>query len=210
MARLSFIQLTARSWKFLIVTAVLGALFAALLSLSLPLEYSSAVRVLVIQPSATGFDPYTAIKSTERIATSLSELVYASTFFDNVMRQGQGFDPSYFPSQENDKRKLWRKALQLDVAAGTGIMTITAYHPVREQARILVDGVAKELALQTPNFFGSNVRVQVIDSPLDSRWFTRPNFALNGSFGAFIGLLLGLAWMLWRSTTSHRHVVEEE
>lgn len=205
MAHVSFLHLSVRSWKFLIVTAILGAVFALLLSLVTPLEYSSSVRVLVIQPSATGFDPYTAIKSTERIAASLSELAYASTFFDNVMRQAQGFDASYFPSQENDKRKLWRKTLQMNVESGTGIMTITAYHPVREQARILADGVAKELALETPNFFGSNVRVQVIDSPLDSQWFTRPNFLLNGSFGAFVGLLVGFAWMLWKSVKMSGH-----
>ena len=198
MARLSFLQVTQLSWRFLVLTTFLGAFFAFLFSLSTPLEYSSSVRVLITQPSATGFDPYTAIKSTERIATSLSELVYASTFFDNVMQQGKGFDMAYFPSNEYDKRRDWRKTVQIGIAPGTGIMTIAAYHPLREQARILVDGVARELALQTPNYFGSSVRVQVIDAPLDSRWFARPNFVLNTAFGAFMGMLLGLGWVLWR------------
>lgn len=198
MPRPSFFQITVLSWRFLFLTTFLGAFFAFLFSLSSPLEYASSVRVLITQPSATGFDPYTAIKSTERIATSLSELVYASTFFDNVMQQGKGFNPSYFPTNEYDKRKMWRKAIQIGIAPGTGIMTIQAFHSSREQARILVDGVARELALQTPNYFGSSVRVQVIDAPLDSRWIARPNFGLNAVFGAFVGLLLGLGWVLWR------------
>ncbi len=207
MARLSFFHVTALSWRFLVLVAFLGGLFSSLFSLLMPLEYASSVRVLITQPSATGFDPYTAIKSTERIATSLSELIYASTFFDNIMQQGKGFERSYFPTDEYDKRKMWRRTVEIGIAPGTGIMTLTVYHPIREQAHILVDGVAREIALQTPNYFGSSVRVQVIDAPLDSRWFARPNVLLHAMFGTCIGLLLGLGWVLWRGPVYTRKVL---
>ena len=80
MSRFSNLGLLVHAWKFILLMAILGAGLALLFSLITPLQYSSTVRVLIIQPNATGLDPYTAIKSTERIATSLSELVYTSTF----------------------------------------------------------------------------------------------------------------------------------
>ena len=75
-------------------------------------------------------------------------------------------------------------------------MTVAAYHPSRDQARILVEAASHELSIQAPNYFGPNVRVQVIDTPLDSRWYAKPDFARNVFLGFGVGLFLGLAWLL--------------
>jgi capsular polysaccharide biosynthesis protein len=198
MSRLYNIDILTRSWKLVLATGVLGALLALLFSLATPLQYSASVRILITQPNATGLDPYTAIKSTERIATSLSELMYTSTFFNSIVSQATGFDATYFPVDELNKRKAWRKAIAIGITPGTGIMNILAYHPDRAQARILVDAAAKEIAAQAPNYFGYQVRVQVIDAPLDSRWFAKPNFVTNGLFGLMVGFLVGIAWVLTR------------
>jgi uncharacterized protein involved in exopolysaccharide biosynthesis len=192
----------ARTWRWLALTSVLGIFFAVLFSFATPLQYSSSVRVLITQPNVTGLDPYTALKSTERIAGSLSELVYSTTFYNNVVSQAQGLDATYFPTDEYAQRQAWRKTVATTITPGTGIMNVTAYHPNRQQARILVAAVARELAVEAPNFFGYSVRVQVIDSPLDSRWFARPDFVVNGFFGLFIGLLLGIAWILVRGRSA--------
>jgi capsular polysaccharide biosynthesis protein len=84
------------------------------------------------------------------------------------------------------------------VEPGTGLMLVSAYHPSRTQARSLVQASAQELVKQAPNFFGFSVRVQIIDSPLDSRWIARPNFLNNALAGFFLGLLAGLAVALLR------------
>lgn len=177
---------------------VLGACLALGVSLFLSKEYSSSVRVLITQINATGLDPYTAIKSTERIAENLNEIMYTTSFFNNVMAQVQGFDPSYFPVDEYQKRKLWKETVSASVAPGTGIMTVTAYHPTRASARVLVEAAAREMSIQAPNYFGSSVRAQVIDSPLDSRWYARPNFVSNVGFGFLLGFFVGLGWVLYR------------
>ena len=190
------------AWQLLLSCAALGALLALAFSLVTPLQYSSTVRLLITQPNATGLDPYTAIKSTERIATSLSELVYTTTSFNDILAQAKGFDPTYFPTDEINKRKMWSRAIEIAVTPGTGIMSVTAFHPNRDQARLLVDATANEIAAQAPGYFGNIVHVQVIDSPLDSRWYARPNFVSNGLFGFFIGLLLSLAWVLTKMTRS--------
>ena len=189
----------SRVWRTLITTSLLGMIFALALSFFQPLQYASTVRLLITQTTSGDQDPYTALKFTERIAGSLSELLYSSTFANSILSTAKGFDLSYFPADEYSKRQVWQKTFDTSVSAGTGILTISANHPQREQARILVEAATQELALQAPNYFGQNVRVQVIDSPLDSRWYAKPNFVQNMLFGFGIGLFIGFAWVLSRT-----------
>lgn len=78
-------------------------------------------------------------------------------------------------------------------------MTVTAYHPKRAQATVLAVRVAQEIANQAPNYFGYSVRVQIIDDPLPSRFFAKPDFITNGLFGAMVGFLAASAWVLGKS-----------
>ncbi|GMU25762.1 hypothetical protein KJZ71_04700 [Patescibacteria group bacterium] len=193
----NYIRLIVRSWRQLVLTTLMGVVLTLAISLVQPLKYSSSVKLLITQTNPTGLDPYTAIKSTERIAQNLSEIVYTTAFFDTVVND-ESVDAGYFPEDDIDRRKTWQNTVESSVVPGTGIMTITAYHPNRNQATTLAVRTAKELAIQAPNFFGFSVRVQVIDAPLPSRFFAKPNFLVNAAFGAIVGILLGLSWVLWR------------
>jgi uncharacterized protein involved in exopolysaccharide biosynthesis len=192
---LSFNQF-GRAWRTLLVTSLLGAVFALAFSLVQPLQYASTVRLLITQTTSSAVDPYSALKFTERIAGSLSELLYSSTFANNILQSAKDLDQSYFPQDEYSKRKLWQKTVEAGVSPGTGILTVSAYHPRRDQAKILVESASRELTVQAPNYFGGNVRVQVIDAPLDSRWYARPNIPNNLLLGFGVGFFLGLAWLL--------------
>jgi capsular polysaccharide biosynthesis protein len=185
-------------WSLPVGLALTGGILGVLFSFLLPFQRASTVRVFITQPNAAGLDPYTAIKSTERVASSLSELIYTTTFFDNVLSQAKEIDPTHFPQDDQDRRELWRKTIETSITPGTGIMTITAFHVDPSQARLIVDGVAREMATQTPTYFGYNIRVQIIDAPLDSRWFARPKFGENAFIGAAIGGLLGMMLILMR------------
>ncbi len=186
-------------WRLPVGLAFLGLVFGLLFSLLLPFQRSSTVRVLITQPNASGLDPYTAIKSTERVASSLSELIYTTTFFDNVVGSNKDIDAAYFPQDEYEQRKRWRETVDTAITPGTGIMSVTAFHPNTAQARFIVDGVAREMATQTPTYFGYNIRVQIIDAALDSRWFARPHFVQNAVIGAVVGVLLGTMIILLRA-----------
>jgi uncharacterized protein involved in exopolysaccharide biosynthesis len=175
---------------------VLGVILATAFSFLSPIQYSSSVRLLITQANAVGTDPYTTLKFTERIASSLSELLYSSSFANNIIGEAKGLDPKAFPNDEYQRRKQWQKTIETAVTPGTGIMVITAYQGTREQATSLIDAASRELALQAPNYFGSNVRVQVIDAPLPSQWIARPTFLKNGLFGAVLGFMLGLIWVV--------------
>jgi capsular polysaccharide biosynthesis protein len=197
MARPNYIRLITRSWRQLTLTTLIGLVLALAFSFAQPLLYSSSVKLLITQTNTTGLDPYTAIKATERIAQNLAEIIYTSAFFDTVVND-DSVDASYFPVDEIRKRKKWRNTIETSVSPGTGIMGITAYHQERNQATTIAVLAAKELAIQAPNYFGFSVRIQVIDSPLPSRFIARPDFVTNAMFGAIAGILLGLAWVLWK------------
>ncbi|MFA5185205.1 MAG: Wzz/FepE/Etk N-terminal domain-containing protein [Patescibacteria group bacterium] len=193
----NFVRLFFRAWKLILLCTVLGAVVALAASLAQTWRYSSTERILITQTNATGLDPYTAIKSTERIAENLSQIIYTSSFFNAVMAKGQ-VDAKYFPTDEIDKRKKWQEAIETKVVPNTGVVSITAYHPVRDQATNLAVGVAQELATVTPDYFGYSVRVQIIDDPLPSRFIAKPDFLRNIAIGAIVGLLLSAAWVLGR------------
>ncbi len=196
MPRVSPLHSLQMGWKLILGTAFMGLLLALAFSLLTPLQYSSTVRLLISQPASTSLDAYTVLKSNERIAQSLSQLLFTSTFFENILSQAEGVDTSYFPMDELKRRQLWQQSVETGVEPNSGLMTVTVYHSNRDQARTLVNAAAEELTKQAPNYFGFSVRLQVIDRALDSRWFARPNFMTNGLFGLSIGLLLGVAWVL--------------
>jgi uncharacterized protein involved in exopolysaccharide biosynthesis len=201
MANTNYVRLFTRAWRMMLISTMAGATLALAFSLLQPLRYSATERILITQTNSAGFDPYTALKSTERIAQNLSEIIYTSSFFNAVMANAQ-IDPNYFPADEITKREKWKQTIETQVSAGTGVMSIIAYHPDRTQAINLSLRVAQELAAAAPNYFGYSVKVQIIDDPLPSRFFAKPDFLRNGLLGAVVGILLASAWILGRPTRS--------
>jgi len=104
------------------------------LSFIQPLEYGTTVRFLVIQKSVLGLDPYTAVKSSERVANNLAEIMYTTSFFNKVLESGYGIDQSYFKDDEEKRREQWADMLGTSVEGGTGLLTIEVYHPDRGQS----------------------------------------------------------------------------
>jgi len=187
-----------RRWPLLLVCAVAGAALALAASFVFPLRYSSTVRLLVTQSVAADVDPFTAMKSAERVAGNLAGLVHTSTFMEKILSSVPGFDRAYFPADDYDRRKLWSKTVETSVEPSTSFLTIVAFHPQASQANLLVSAAAKDLTTEATSFFGANVRAQQIDSPLNSRWFVRPRILRNGVYGGLAGFLVGLAWVLIR------------
>lgn len=192
------LRVLAASWRVLAGFTVLGSVLGLALSLVQPLQYASTVRVLITQPGAVGLDAFTIQKSNERIAQNLSQLLLTSTFFENILAQAQGFDTTYFPVDEYERRRLWQESVSIALESGSGLMQVAVYHKNADQAKALVLAATNELARQAPNYFGSAVRVQVIDAPLNSRWYARPNFVNNAFYGAAVGFMLGIIWVITR------------
>ncbi len=200
-----FFQRLEREWPRLIWGVLLGVAFMVSLSFALPKQYSSTMRLLVVQANVAGLDPYTAVKSTEQIAGSVRELVYTSLVANRVLSETDGLKTGYFSESEYHRRKEWQKSIGVGLVPGTGILTVTAYHSDRDQARLLVEGVARQIIEQTPNF-GYNAQARVIDTPLPSRWFARPDLFLNAAFGGMIGVFLALLSFFSKESAARRGV----
>jgi capsular polysaccharide biosynthesis protein len=191
----NLIHILIRRSRLIAFATLLGLVLALGFSLVQPLRYSSTVRLLITQTNVSGLDPYTAVKSTERIAQNLSEVIYTSSFFSAII-SSETIHRNYFPVDEIKKRAAWRDTVSTAVTPGTGVMSVTAYHTDRSQATAIALRVAQEVANQAPNYFGYSVRVQVIDDPLPSRFFAKPDFVSNGLMGLIAGFLIGTAWVL--------------
>ena len=119
MAKIKYSYVLLQGWSTIVLFAVLGLVLAVVISFLRPLEYSSTIRLLIIENAGT-VDAYTAARSAERIAEDLATITHTTSFYDKVMSAGFGIDESYFP--EEDYKKLGQKALPaiIPVPGSTG------------------------------------------------------------------------------------------
>lgn len=190
-------QLFERHWKTIAVSAVITMIVAAGLSFVRPLEYSSTMRLLIIQKAGVNLDPYTAIRSAERIADNLSQVIYTSVFFDKAMAAGFDIDASYFHPSENRKREQWRRMVATQVTHETGFLEISIYHQNKEQASEIGRAVSYVLTTEGNTFIGGrDLEIRQVDTPLQSRFPVRPNVPLNAFLGAVIGVVLSALYIV--------------
>lgn len=179
--------------------AFIGLILFVAASFFFPMEYSATTRLLVIPSSSLGIDPYTAIKSAERINENLSQIIQTSSFFDRVLKtQAQfNFDPTIFNNlNELQKRERWAKLVVTEVVPGTGILSIKIYNTNKDQAVSWANAVAFVISTQGFEYTSSNVQIKIVDTPLVSRFITRPNFLMIGFLGFVIGGLLSAGYVL--------------
>jgi len=198
MFRPNYFRLIKHNWKTIFLFGILVMAIAVGLSFIQPLEYGTTVRFLVIQKSVLGLDPYTAVKSSERVANNLAEIMYTTSFFNKVLESGYGIDQSYFKDDEEKRREQWADMLGTSVEGGTGLLTIEVYHPDRGQSLEIAQAVATVLSQEAREYVGGDVQVKLVDDPLPSKFPVKPNIPLNAFFGFVFGLILGFVYVVWR------------
>jgi len=202
-----------RGWFAITCFSLLGLVVSLLVSLVQPLKYSSTVRLLVRQDTGTAVDAYTASRSEESIATTLTSILYTTTFFDDVMNAGFSIDPNTFPTEDYKRRKEWAKTISASVAHGSGLLTLSAYHEDPKQAEQIVRAAAFVLTQKAGDYAsGGHVDVQLIDAPLNSRWPVKPNLLVNGLSGLVLGGLFGVGYVLLQAERIRRRhqLIHEE
>lgn len=201
-----YVQLTPilYGWPTMLLFAACGVVLAVLLSLTQPLEYSSTTRILITQELGA-VDAYTASRSAERIADDLSSVVYTSTFFDKVLATSFPIDKTYFPIDTIKQRHKWEKTIVASVSRSSGLLSIRAYHPDVTQAEQIARAVAYVITNEGWTYTsGSNITVQIVDEPLNSRYPVRPNLPVNAISGFFLGALGGAAFLFIQSDRLRR------
>jgi len=190
-------QALADGWKRIVLFAVVSAVFGAALSFLFPLQYSSSMRLLIIQKQLSMSDPYTAIKASERISDNLSQIIYTTSFFDKVMSAKFNIDQTIFKADDTKRRKQWSEMIETRVIRGSGMLVVTVYHKDPEQATQIGRAIAFVLTTEGWQYVGGgDLQVKLVDDPLQSRWPVKPNVPANAFAGLVLGIIAGAGQVL--------------
>jgi len=182
-----------KGWKMLLGLGIILAVLSGALSLLFPLEYRADASVLIVSKSRYGVDPYTVVKSAERVGENLAQVMRTDDFYKKVKAQeGYTIDWQTFDAlSERKKRKKWQKNMQGSVVFGTGVLNISAYSTDPKQALDIAGASAATLVSKGWQYVGGDVTLQVVNSPVVSEWPVRPNIIMNALLGFLVGGLLG-------------------
>lgn len=195
---MSYSLLLLHHKRFIVLTAIIAMLAVLIVSAFFPLKYSATTRLLVIPKAALGVDPYTAVKSAERVNENLAQIIYTTSFFDRVTKTAFGLDLAPFNVSEIKKRRLWKNMISPQVLRGTALLSITVFHQDKEQAKNWASALAYVLQTQGFEYTGGQVDIKIVDTPILSRFPVKPNFVMNGLLGLIFGALLGAGWVVWK------------
>ena len=192
-------------WQSIIMFGLLGLVLALIISFVQPLQYSSTVRLLILQDVGSSVDAYTASRAEERIADNLSTIIYTSTFFDQVLDAGFNIDESQFPEDDSKRRKTWSKMVKTTVERGSGLLSLIVYNKDVREAEQIVRAISQVLTDRVTEYTsGGSVSVQLVDEPLNSRWPVKPNIIANILSGFILGIFVGIAYVILQSERIRR------
>lgn len=179
-------------WRFMVLLGLLVSVIAGGLTFLWPLQYRADAQVLIISKSRYGVDPYTVVKSAERVGENLVEIMKTDDFLVKV-RATPGFnlDWSAFDTlNERQKRKAWPKMINGSVVYGTGVLNVSSYHQNPDTAKQLAGAVAQTLADKAWEYVGGDVILKVVNTPVATRFPVKPNPFMNAALGFVAGALL--------------------
>lgn len=175
-------------WISIVLVTSIAVVASIAITAVQPFEYRSGFSLLVIQKTDSG-DAFAAAKSAERISMSLAQVIYTSSFYDQVRASGL-VDPSAFPADESTRRTEWQHAIETRSYPDVGILKISAYDVKKDKAESLALAVATVLSKNGTDYLGTgkDITLKVVDSPLTSNTPVRPSIPMNLALGFLIGL----------------------
>ena len=178
--------------KIIVATGLLFAIAAALVSFAFPLQYRADAQVFIISQSRFGVDPYTVVRSAERIGENITQIMKTNDFYQKVTTQSTfGLDTSYFEGvPEREKRERWNKTIESSVVFGTGVLNISAYHENPEQAKAYAAASVQALVDRGWEYIGKEVTIKIINAPVVTKWPARPNIIVNTLLGFMLGIFV--------------------
>ena len=179
--------------KILLALGLVTSVLAAGATFLFPLEYRADASVLIISKSRYGVDPYTVVKSSERVGENIVQIIGTDDFYDKVkVQEGYTVDWNVFDNLDaRNKRKEWQKHVQGSVVYGTGVLNVSAYSPDPTQAMQLAGAASDTLVSKGWQYVGGDVTLQVVNHPVVSKWPVRPNLVVNAFLGFLVGVLMG-------------------
>jgi len=182
--------------RLIIVWGLIMGVLSGGISLLFPMKYSAESQVLIISRDRTGVDPYTQVKSAERIGENLAQVMRTTDFYQKVMESSATFDRERWTSlSERKQRKEWQKDVVGGMVYGSSLLKITTYSKSKDDAKALSDAVTGMISSRGWEYVGGDVAIKSVNSPLVSSFPTRPNLLMNILVGFIAGVLLAGLWV---------------
>jgi len=194
----SFINLIKKKFDVVLTITVLAVVITLIVSFIEPRMYKSESKILIVQTS-TSLDAYQAAKSAQSIGEVLTEVLYTSSFRDQVFSSGFNIDKSYFGSKPKDIIKRWRKTISADVTSDTGIMNVRVFHKNPNQAYQIAQGIANIFITKGYLYHGRGeaVYIKMVDAPITSDKPFQPRPLRNGIISLILGFIVGCGYICW-------------
>jgi len=164
--------------KKILIASLIGVLFAAMSFLGLMLtnyQFKATAKVLIVQDQLGTQDYYSLTKSAEYLGNILEEAVYSTVFIDTLKKE-QGFDKNFFPTNQKEQLKKWKKMVEIDRSAGLGILKIVVVSDNKKEAYNLANSISNVLINKNYLFRGkTNVDVRKLSDVLVE---SNPNFKI--------------------------------
>ena len=191
-----FLLNLSKNWKNILIITVILVILTLILSLTQSLKYRSSTRLLVVQEYSGIADPYVASRSTQYLSNILAEIVYSTSFFNEVMKSGFNIDDN-FSKNKQKRKKQWKKMINTRVINNTGIIVINVYNKNQWQAEQIAKAVSYTLRTKHSRYHGggSKVLIKVIDEPITSNYPVKPNLVVSFILSLIFGLILGIAFV---------------
>ena len=212
MSEINIFSLIKAKKKLILLVTLLFVVIAMAVSLVQPLRYSSSLRLLVVQKAGLNSDPYAMSKANDYLSQLLSKVSYSNLFLSRVLATDSSIDSAYFGTSAKERAKAWDRTITVKSVKETGIITIEAYQPSREQAEKIARSIALTLMTQHANYhgMGDNVMIRLLDEPVTSTYPDQPNLLANFLISLFAGLAFGLAWAYLQAPEQKHIAVSSE
>jgi capsular polysaccharide biosynthesis protein len=190
--------------RLIVVTGLLVGLASVLVSLFFPLDYRADAQVLLLSQSRYGVDPYTVVRSAERVGENISHVMETQDFFSKVIAHDQSLDTRRFQNvSDRVRRKRWQRTIDASMVFGTGVMNVSAYHTDPAQATRYATAAAQTLVDQGWEYAPGDMTMKIVNQAVVTRWPVRPNILLNLIVGFVVGVLVMGVSLIYRARARH-------
>jgi len=201
MENFNYSKILKNNWEIVALFIGVTVVLALLVSLIQPFQYSASTKMLIIQKQSNSLDAYTANKSAERIAKNLVNIIYTSSFYNEVI-ESTSDNQDRFPEDSFARKKVWQDNVSANVISETGIISLEVYDTNQEYAANLVKNIAYVLIDKGAEYHGAgnDVEIKVVDDIFVSNFPARPNVFVNVGLAVIIGLMAGSAFVILNSS----------
>jgi len=197
MENLQYAKILKTNWDVVALIIGITIVLTLIISLVQPFQYSATTKLLIIQKQELNTDAYTATKSAERIGQNLANIVFTSSFYNEVIDANSSIKDK-FSLDSTERRKAWEKNVKINVLPETGILEIQVFDIDRNFATQLANSIAYVLVDKGAEYHGggNSVEIKVVDDVFISKYPVRPNIILNSGLALLVGFLLGSAFVV--------------